>query len=196
MNAPLIALLVAGVALDVVGVVLASRPRLHRWKAHGDGRALRSYVAEPLTSWISTRIHGVRKLLPWRRTPEVVELEVHDTLQVQVTTEIKLQVGLSAEAEVWPSLTTDPDAFAVKMFERFREVDARRRANENATADVQRAYAELERELSSKITRDVGRANAEIQDLAVGGLRQEVVGLCLIVLGSVMALVAGILLAA
>jgi hypothetical protein len=173
---------IVGLFFEIVGAGIAGLGGRQTWREFRPPEAL--FLA-PLTALLDRVTSLLNRL--FRHRPAPVTMTLHPA---QLTLTAEMLGSASVTRGPLPSITDDPEGFAVAVQERLSSPRDHTERTEGSLIDVRHDAQKAAKEIRSEISdfrADVGRT---VQRVTVGGIHLQVVGWTLVVFSVVLQLVA------
>jgi hypothetical protein len=178
------ALLILSGLLELVGLVCAGIGFRATWHEHAHGERFIEPMLRPVKEWTRATTNRVRLLFGRPAEPRVVHLGAASSIEFAGSA--RMTVGWGAP----PDPTTDLAGYAKVVTERINALHAKVQNQDNKLADEADARQTEIRQTRSALTADIEEVRKLSRQVAVGGLRLQVVGWLFLIAGIVVGTIA------
>ncbi|MBB5791770.1 hypothetical protein [Jiangella mangrovi] len=171
-------------AFDLLGLLLAAIGFNQTWNEHGVGK-----LWDP---WRKKGRVARRRLVTWVR--RVLRRPAKHATVRPATARLNVTLGAAAIGTVLPRLpdVADLTAFAAAVQERLNELNAQANRHEGELRKEIRARELAESDMRADLGREIRRVEGLTKRIATGGLRMQIVGWSLVLVGTVLGGVANL----
>jgi len=176
-----IAGLVAAAVLELIGLVLAAVGFKRTWREHAHAKDFWLPLKRDVARAVRHIARAMRKVL--RRPGQPVNVDVHPA-----TIRSEARIFTPTITSAWPPLPNPADdgpAFATEVHERLNQLHSLIQGDQRALAKEQNTREDEDAKLRTELTELGTVVDAKTANVAVGGLRLQVLGWSFLLVGIV-----------